>query len=101
MRPHASPGPDTWSTPHDGRTFFVRILGDPVPVWLHWIEPPPQQDTISVPSCRQKHAFASVRLRFISKALATEGAITGKTNTCTPAPPVGPALCDMMARIKL
>ncbi len=38
MRPHASPGPDTWSTPHDGRTYFVRILGDPVTVWLHWLD---------------------------------------------------------------
>lgn len=38
MRPHASPGPDTWATPADGHTYFVRILGDPVPVWLHWLE---------------------------------------------------------------
>ena len=38
LRPHANPGPDSWSCPADGSTYFVRILGDPVPVWLHWLE---------------------------------------------------------------
>lgn len=52
LRPHASPGPDTWATPADGKPHWARILGDPVPVWLHWLDKAKRTVPCSAPDCQ-------------------------------------------------
>lgn len=60
IRPHASAGPEVWVTPSDGKPYYLRCLGTPVGVFLHWnanekrTNPCEGAGCKACPTCRQQ-----------------------------------------------